>query len=202
MDPGRTAYRNWFPRRGHTGSHFVSRSGRVRYDPQYKSYRSRARGFFGSQKLWSGIAGLAGVLAFFQQLTSNDFKYGQSYFNGLTTTDKIKWFVSKSMGRLTGINPFPQVAGTLQPKLNPGGMLNQWTGLGISGLIYGMLPFRLPAKSKARKLGGALMIGGVLGGLFDPSLQEMQQSGQLQASSSNNQPMVTNSTGSIWGKGS
>jgi len=62
----------------------------------------------------------------------------------------------------------PQPSG--QPRINPAGIINKWTGIGIAGKIYGALgrSMKLPEAASIDRIGSKLIFGGAIGGFFDP----------------------------------
>ena len=136
-----------------------------------RSRRSRARGDLGRlhpKSAFTQGANIAGVLAFFSQLTGKDRAAG-AYPALATTTDKAKIFANNVFGRIIGFQPFTaQSNPAFVQTINLDGAVNKFTGIGLGALIYGALPFRmLPHKGKAKTLGKRLLTAGVLGGIFD-----------------------------------
>ena len=94
-----------------------------------------------------------------------------SYKNESIAT-KAKIFTNIVAGRMTGITPFKNGnlygSDTTPFTINPNGLINKWTGLGVAGLIYKNLPIKqLPQKSKVGTIAKGLLLGGGVGGLFD-----------------------------------
>ena len=114
---------------------------------------------------WKKISTAAGVLAGVQQLTNKDM----THTAGMPIATKAQAFINSIVGRTTGYNPFPAASGGKIPQtINPNGMFNKWSGLGAGALLYSVIPVKmLPHKTKAKQLGRSLLLGGLLGGLFD-----------------------------------
>lgn len=120
------------------------------------------------------ISPSAFVLSFLGQITSKDFAQGapqaQTFANA-DTMGKVKFLTNDVVGRITGINPFGEST-QFKQTINPAGMFNKYVGLGLLfNSVYPLLP-RVPQKGLARKAGGALIAGGILGGLFDDPTPE------------------------------
>lgn len=153
----------------HRGKRRHSRSG-------MSSFRSVRRGL-GSNRLWNTLAGLAGVGAFVQQTTSNDYSYSvrSGYWGGLSGTQKAQVLFSWVTSRIASVfgmsySPFPALAGPVRASLNPGNILNKWFGLGVGSLIYSALGKHipmLPFRAKVKKFGKPLIAAGIIGGLLD-----------------------------------
>ena len=147
----------------------------------------------GSKSLGNSLYKLAknasGYLAFASQLTAKDYSdlnATTSYKNEDIAT-KAKIFANIVTGRLTGIHAFKGAnlygSDEIQFTINPSGVVNKFTGLGVAGLIYKNLPMKqLPQKSKVGAVAKNLLVGGALGGLFDPPMNSPSQS-QTMASS-------------------
>ena len=114
---------------------------------------------------WKKISTTAGVLAGLQQLTNKDM----THTAGMPIATKAQAFINSIVGRTTGYNPFPTASGGKIPQtINPNGMFNKWSGIGLGALLYGVVPVKmLPHKAKAKTLGKALVTAGIIGGLFD-----------------------------------
>jgi len=124
-------------------------------------------------KIYSLVKNASGYLAFANQLTAKDYSAleNTNYKNEDIAT-KAKIFANIAMGRLTGITPFKNGnlygSETTPFTINPNGVINKWTGLGVAGLIYKNMPIKqLPQKSKVGAVSKRLLLGGALGGLFD-----------------------------------
>ena len=125
-------------------------------------------------KIYSVVKNASGYLAFASQLTAKDYSVlnNQASYKNEDIATKAKIFANIAMGRLTGITPFKNGnmygSETTPFTINPSGMVNKFTGLGIAGLIYKNLPMKqLPQKSKVGAVSKRLLLGGALGGLFD-----------------------------------
>jgi hypothetical protein len=107
-------------------------------------------------------------LSFIQQITQKDIT-SASNFNSLSNTNKAQFIGADILYRITGINAAPTVLTNPGPwGINPKGALNKWLGLGIASTVYGhYAPKGFPAKAMAKKIGGGLMVGGVVGGVLD-----------------------------------
>ena len=118
-------------------------------------------------------------VAFANQITAKDYKNDEgtgvaqqaSYRNENMAT-KAKIFANIVIGRMSGYTPFKN--GNLYDSentpftVNPSGIANKWTGLGVAGLIYKNLPIKqLPQKSKVGAIAKRLVISGAIGGIFD-----------------------------------
>ena len=143
---------------------------RRRRAPKRKTSKPSSAG----SKIYSVVKNASGYLAFASQLTAKDYErlnQQPSYKNEDIAT-KAKIFANIAMGRLTGITPFKSDdmygSETTPFTINPSGVVNKFTGLGIAGLIYKNLPMKqLPQKSKVGAVSKRLLLGGALGGLFD-----------------------------------
>ena len=125
-------------------------------------------------KIYSVVKNASGYLAFASQLTAKDYSVlnNQASYKNEDIATKAKIFTNIAVGRLTGITPFKNGnmygSETTPFTINPSGMVNKFTGLGIAGLIYKNLPMKqLPQKSKVGAVSKRLLLGGALGGLFD-----------------------------------
>ena len=80
-------------------------------------------------------------------------------------------FGNSLLGRISGYTPFKNAAGANTPQtIGIDGIFNKFSGIGLTTLIYGMLPVKmLPHKGKAKTLGKSLLTAGVLSGLFMPT---------------------------------
>ena len=124
-----------------------------------KNKKNGKNGKNGSKSLGNSLYKLAknasGYLAFASQLTAKDYSdlnATTSYKNEDIAT-KAKIFANIVTGRLTGIHAFKGAnlygSDEIQFTINPSGVVNKFTGLGVAGLIYKNLPMKqLPQKSK------------------------------------------------------
>ena len=143
--------------------------------------RKKKNGNNSSKSLGNSMYKLAknasGYLAFASQLTAKDYSdlnATTSYKNEDIAT-KAKIFANIVTGRLTGIHAFKgdNLYGSDQIPftVNPSGVVNRFTGLGVAGLIYKNLNIKqLPQKQKVGAVAKNLLVGGALGGLFDPPM--------------------------------
>ena len=114
-------------------------------------------------------------LAFWQQLSEKDYQTlnATTEYQSLDYLGKLKVASNILTGSLTGrvlfsdqYNPSPGG----QPRINPAGIINKWTGIGIAGKIYGTLgkSMKLPESATIDRVGSKLIFGGAVGGFFDP----------------------------------
>ena len=143
---------------------------RRRRAPKRKTSKPSSAG----SKIYSVVKNASGYLAFASQLTAKDYSVlnQQPAYKNEDIATKAKIFANIAMGRLTGITPFKNGnmygSETTPFTINPSGVVNKFTGLGVAGLIYKNLPIKaLPQKSKVGAVSKRLLLGGALGGLFD-----------------------------------
>ena len=114
-------------------------------------------------------------LAFWQQLSEKDYQVlnATSEYPALDYFGKIKVASNILTGSLTGRVLFsdqytPTPNG--QPRINPAGIINKWTGIGLAGKIYGAVgkSMKLPESATIDRVGSKLIFGGAVGGFFDP----------------------------------
>ena len=119
----------------------------------------------GSQ--WGKISKGAGVLAFLSNVTGSDM----SASAGQPIGARAQNFGNSLLGRISGYTPFKIAAGADIPQtIGIDGIFNKWSGIGLSSLVYGMLPVKmLPHKGKAKTLGKSLLTAGILSGIFMPT---------------------------------
>jgi len=119
----------------------------------------------GSQ--WGKISKGAGVLAFLSNVTGSDM----SASAGQPIGARAQNFGNSLLGRISGYTPFKNAAGANTPQtIGIDGIFNKWSGIGLSSLVYGMLPVKmLPHKGKAKTLGKSLLTAGILSGIFMPT---------------------------------
>ena len=130
-------------------------------------------------RVYGLIKNIVPWVAFGNQITAKDYANDQgtgvsqqaSYKNESIAT-KAKIFTNIVTGRLSGITLFKN--GNLYDSentpftINPSGIANKWTGLGVAGLIYKNLPIKqLPQKGKIGAISKRILISGAIGGLFD-----------------------------------
>ena len=147
----------------------------------------------GSKSLGNSMYKLAknasGYLAFFSQLTAKDYSdlNSTSSYKNEDMATKLKIASNIVTGRLTGLHAFKgdNLYGSDQIPftINPSGLVNKFTGLGVAGLIYKNLPMKqLPQKSKVGAISKNLLLGGAIGGLFDPPMNSPSQSKTMASS--------------------
>ncbi len=156
------------------------RTARRAYVPKRRRSRTRRRKSSRSpratmgNKIYSVVKSVAPFLAFGNQITSKDYEVvnQQPSYKNESIATKAKIFTNIVAGRMTGITPFKNGnlygSETTPFTINPNGLINKWTGLGVAGLIYKNLPIKqLPQKSKVGTIAKGLLLGGGVGGLFD-----------------------------------
>ena len=118
---------------------------------------------------------LAAPVAFWQQLSEKDYQVlnATTEYRSLDYLGKLKVASNILTGSLTGrvlfsdqYNPSPSG----QPRINPAGIINKWTGIGVMGKLYGVLgkSMKLPESATIDRVGSKLIFGGAVGGFFDP----------------------------------
>ena len=119
------------------------------------------------QSQWGKISKGAGVLAFLSNVTGSDMAAS----TGQPIGARAQNFLNSLSGRITGFTPFKNAAGANTPQtIGIDGIFNKWSGIGLSSLVYGMLPVKmLPHKGKAKTLGKSLLTAGILSGIFMPT---------------------------------
>ena len=122
----------------------------------------------------------AAPLAFWQQLSEKDYAVlnATTEYRSLDYLGKLKVAANILTGSLTGrvafsnqYNPVGELsANPGQPRINPAGIINKWTGIGIAGKIYGVIgkSMKLPESATIDRIGSKLIFGGGIGGFFDP----------------------------------
>jgi len=125
-------------------------------------------------KIYTLAKSVAPFLAFGNQITAKDYEVlnQQANYKNENIATKAKIFTNIVAGRMTGITPFKNGnmygSETTPFTINPNGLINKWTGLGVAGLIYKNLPIKaLPQKSKVGSISKGFLLGGGVGGLFD-----------------------------------
>ena len=114
-------------------------------------------------------------LAFWQQLSEKDYQVlnATTEYRSLDYLGKLKVASNILTGSLTGrvlfsdqYNPSPSG----QPRINPAGIINKWTGIGIAAKIYGKIgrSMKLPEAASIDRIGSKVIFGGAVGGFFDP----------------------------------
>jgi len=118
---------------------------------------------------------LAAPVAFWSQLSQKDYQVlnASPQYNALDYLGKLKVAANILTGSLTGkvlfsdqYNPSPNGS----PRINPAGVINKWTGIGIAGKIYSLVgkQMGLPEQAAIGRIGTKLIYGGAVGGFFDP----------------------------------
>ena len=118
---------------------------------------------------------LAAPVAFWSQLSQKDYEVlnASPQYHALDYLGKLKVASNILTGSLTGkvlfsdqYNPSPDG----NPRINPAGVINKWTGIGIAGKIYSLVgkQMGLPEQATIGKIGTKLIYGGAVGGFFDP----------------------------------
>ena len=146
----------------------------IRRRSKRRTSKRSAKPSSAGSKIYSVVKNASGYLAFASQLTAKDYSVlnNQASYKNEDIATKAKIFANIAMGRLTGITPFKNGnmygSETTPFTINPSGVVNKFTGLGLAGLIYKNLPMKqLPQKSKVGAVSKRLLLGGALGGLFD-----------------------------------
>lgn len=136
---------------------------------RFRAFRKRTkkRAGKGITSQWGKISSAIGVIAFLAQVTGKERAGG--LYTGQTMGNKLKLFTDNVLTNILGVAPFGNRIGDGQSKFpNIDGIANKFTGFGLASFIYGHLPIRaLPHRPKAKTLGKALVVAGILGGLFD-----------------------------------
>ena len=118
---------------------------------------------------------LAAPVAFWSQLSQKDYEVlnASPQYHALDYLGKLKVAANILTGSLTGkvafsdqYNPSPNGS----PRINPAGVINKWTGIGIAGKIYSMVgkQMGLPEQAAIGRIGTKIIYGGAVGGFFDP----------------------------------
>jgi len=118
---------------------------------------------------------LASPVAFWSQLSEKDYQVlnATPEYRALDYLGKLKVASNILTGSLTGkvlfsdqYNPSPNG----QPRINPSGIINKWTGIGVAGKIYSLVgkQMGLPEQATIGRIGTKLIYGGAVGGFFDP----------------------------------
>tara|TARA_R110002012_G_scaffold10931_1_gene49252 strand:- start:1098 stop:1682 length:585 start_codon:yes stop_codon:yes gene_type:complete len=155
--------------------------------------KNKKNGNNGSKSLGNSMYKLAknasGYLAFASQLTAKDYSdlNATSSYKNEDIATKAKIFANIVTGRLTGLHAFKgdNLYGSdeIPFTVNPSGVVNKFTGLGVAGLIYKNLNIKqLPQKQKVGAVAKNLLVGGALGGLFDPPMNSNSQSTTMASS--------------------
>ena len=118
---------------------------------------------------------LAAQVAFWSQLSQKDYEVlnASPQYHALDYIGKLKVAANILTGSLTGkvafsdqYNPSPDG----NPRINPAGVINKWTGIGLAGKIYSLVgkQMGLPEQAAIGRIGTKLIYGGAVGGFFDP----------------------------------
>ena len=133
-------------------------------------------------KIYSLVKSASPYIAFTSQLTQKDYSALENTdYKNAQMIDKVKIFANIVTGRLTGFTAFKNGnlygSETTPFTINPSGVANKFTGIGVAGLIYKNLPIKqLPQKQKVGEIAKRVLLGGALGGLFDaPDNTSMSQ---------------------------
>ena len=144
---------------------FRRRSFRIR---RRRSFHRRSRRF--GRRMGFGIWGLvnkvAPPIAFLDQLNTAN----RQDYSGKDAFTKAKILANSVTGKILNFNVFGDVPQYHQ-RLNPAGIANKYTAIGIvgllGGLIYPRLGLRIPMVGKGLSLGRKLLGPGIIAGLFD-----------------------------------
>jgi len=146
-----------------------------------KSRKNNSPKSMGS-KIYSLVKSASPYIAFTSQLTQKDYSALENTdYKNAQMIDKVKIFANIVTGRLTGFTAFKNGnlygSETTPFTINPSGVANKFTGIGVAGLIYKNLPIKqLPQKQKVGEIAKRVLLGGALGGLFDaPDNTSMSQ---------------------------
>ena len=118
---------------------------------------------------------LAAPVAFWSQLSQKDYEVlnASPQYHALDYIGKLKVAANILTGSLTGkvafsdqYNPSPDG----NPRINPAGVINKWTGIGLAGKIYSLVgkQMGLPEQAAIGRIGTKIIYGGAVGGFFDP----------------------------------
>jgi len=117
----------------------------------------------------------AAPVAFWQQLSEKDYQVlnADSNYAALDYLGKLKVAANILTGSLTGRVAFadqynPSPSGN--PRINPAGVINKWTGIGVAAKLYGKIgkSMKLPEAASIDRIGSKVIFGGAVGGFFDP----------------------------------
>ena len=118
---------------------------------------------------------LAAPVAFWSQLTSKDYEIlnASPEYHALDYVGKLKVAANILTGSLTGKVAFsdqynPSPSG--QPRINPAGVINKWTSVGVAGKLYSIIgkQMKLPETAAIGRISNKVIYGGAVGGFFDP----------------------------------
>ena len=173
-------------RRRGTRAGMIRKTARRAYKKRRRSTKKRSSPKSASTKIYDVVKKIVPFYAFASQISAKDYADLQGTdYNSQDIATKGKIFANIVLGRLSGFTPFK--SGNLYGSqntpftINPNGMVNKFTGLGIGGLIYKNLPIKqLPMKSKVGVISKGLIAGGLIGGLFDPPMNTSTPSSNQQ----------------------
>ncbi|MDE1824739.1 MAG: hypothetical protein KGH74_05615, partial [Candidatus Micrarchaeota archaeon] len=123
---------------------------------------SRQREKIGNAIEW-GSAGLA----FFSQIMAKPLQTNPQ-FNSLDPMSKAKFTINAIVGQVTGINPFNDQP-AFQQNLNPAGMINKFTAIGVLTPVAAKMlrPLGVKVPHEIVKGSKGFLKGGLIGGFFD-----------------------------------
>ena len=118
---------------------------------------------------------LAAPVAFWSQLSQKDYEVlnASPQYHALDYIGKLKVAANILTGSLTGkvafsdqYNPSPNGS----PRINPAGVINKWTAVGVGGLIYSVVgkQMKLPEASSIGSIAKKVIFGSAVGGFFAP----------------------------------
>ena len=118
------------------------------------------------RKTMGTIKSLVGLTTFLEQVTSKD----RVQYSSLPMMQKAQAVINNVTGNVFGINIFNGVPKFSQ-KINPAGIANKWTGIGLAAIGYQLLskhsPVKLPHAGKVGSFGKPILFSGLIGGFFD-----------------------------------
>ena len=162
-------------RRG-TRRGMIRKTSRRAYKKRRRSAKKSSPRQTAGNKIYTALKGIVPFYAFASQISAKDYEdlKGTNY-NKEDIATKGKIFANIVLGRLSGFTPFKgdNLYGSQNTPftINPNGVVNKFTGLGVAGQIYKALPIKqLPMKSKVGVISKGLLAGGLIGGLFDPPM--------------------------------
>lgn len=116
----------------------------------------------------------------------------QGVWANYTMQQKVDYVLHNVIGRVSGINYHPEF-GNVQQTINPAGVINKWTGFGIGAILLSKVKI-MPYKKTISRVGKGALIGGIVGGFFDPvPLQTPQYNAGIQSTTRNVQVVQTQS---------
>lgn len=129
--------------------------------------------FSDANKLLDKVEFPIGAIGFTLGVAGEDIKFAQDSgtWDAMSTEEKGKLVLGKTIARTTGVKLFPETIGTGQGfSFNPTGFLNKGLAIWAGSWLYGELG--LPHASTVKKIGIPLGTGWTFGGLFDPPPQQ------------------------------